>query len=316
MAGMDAGNEIWFGPDGKSTPSRKSFLSDVKAGVTPVTIWPHDEVGHTHEANNELKGLLGQGIFDNPKPTRLIRRMIELAAADKDSSSIVLDFFAGSGTTGHAVMAQNALDGGNRRFILIQLPEPLSPSKKEQAAAAELCDKLGKPRNIAELTKERLRRSGKELGKDSLLLAERGGFRSFKLDSSNIRAWNPDRTDFSTSLLDSQEHIEANRSDADIVYELLLKLGLDMCVPMESRVIAGKTVGAIGSGVLLICLAERIDSQDIEELSSGIVSWHRELAPTGDTTVVFRDSAFSDDISKVNLTAILGQFGIANVRSL
>ena len=213
MAEMDLGDEIWFGSNGKSTPSRKSFLSDVKGGVTPVTIWPHEEVGHTHEANNELKLLLGQGVFDNPKPTRLVRRIIELAASDKDASSIVLDFFAGSGTTGHAVMEQNASDGGNRRFILVQLPEPLTPEKKGQAVAAQLCDKLGKPRNIAELTKERLRRSAKLLSKEAQLFDGDYGFRSFKLDSSNIRAWSPVVNDLEKSLLDHHEHLEVGRSD-------------------------------------------------------------------------------------------------------
>jgi len=315
MAEMDAGDEIWFGPDGTSTPARKSFLTDVKAGVTPVTIWPHEEVGHTHEANNELKGLLGQGIFDNPKPTRLIRRMIELAA-DKDSSSIVLDFFAGSGTTGHAVMAQNAADGGNRRFILIQLPEPLSPERKEQKAEADLCDKLNRPRNIAELTKERLRRAAKAVSKDTPLLGGSYGFRSFKLDTSNIQAWNPDKSDLKKTLLDHHEHLLPNRVEADIVYELLIKLGLDICIPMESKSIAGKTVGAVGGGILMMCLAERIDANDVEKLSSGMLDWHRKLAPAGDTTMVFRDSAFLNDVSKVNMAAILSQHGIVNIRSL
>ena len=103
---------------------------------------------------------------------------------------------------------------------------------------------------------------------------------------------------------------------ADIFYELLLKLGVDICVPIESKVIAGKTVKAVGDGVLMVCLAERIEYIEVEELANGIVNWHRELTSVGDATIVFRDGAFADDVSKINLGAILEQFGIANVRSL
>jgi adenine-specific DNA-methyltransferase len=142
------------------------------------------------------------------------------------------------------------------------------------------------------------------------------GFRVFKLDTSNIRAWNPDRDNLEKTLLDHEEHILPGRTEADIMYELLLKLGLDLCVPIVSRSIAGKTVGAIGGGVLLACLAERITATEVEALAQGIVAWHKELAPAGNTTCVFRDSAFENDIAKSNLAAILEQHGISTVRSL
>ena len=122
-------NEIWFGQDGKSVPSRKSYLSEVKSGVTPVTIWLNDEVGNTHEANNELKSLLGGGVFDNPKPTELIKQILQLSTSPTDGD-VVLDFFAGSCTTADALLRLNQEDGGNRKFICIQLPEPVSPPKK------------------------------------------------------------------------------------------------------------------------------------------------------------------------------------------
>jgi adenine-specific DNA-methyltransferase len=315
MAAMDKGNEIWFGSDGMATPSRKSFLCDVKQGVTPVTIWPHGEVGHNHEANSELKSLLGDGVFSNPKPTHLVRRMLELGAGT-ETNCVVLDFFAGSGTTGHAVMAQNAADGGNRRYILVQLPEPLDPENKDQKVAAEFCDKLKRPRTIAELTKERLRRAAKKIKAENPLFAGDLGFRVFKLDSSNIRAWDPDRNDLAGALFDAVEHLKPDRTEADVLYELLLKLGLDLCVPIEERTIAGKHVHAIGGGVLVACLAEKITAAEVEPLAQGIVAWCQELAPAGDTTCVFRDSAFADDVAKTNLAAILEQHGIANVRSL
>ena len=162
MEAMERNGEIWFGGDGAGTPCRKSFLAEVKPGLTPVTIWPCGEVGHNHEANNELKAALGQGVFDNPKPTRLIRRILQLATRP-DRGDLVLDFFAGSGTTGAAVLAQNAADGGDRRYLLVQLPEPLDPGTKGQRTAAEFCDRLGRPRVISELTKERLRRVSRSL---------------------------------------------------------------------------------------------------------------------------------------------------------
>ncbi len=142
------------------------------------------------------------------------------------------------------------------------------------------------------------------------------GFRVFRLDTSNIRAWEPDRDDLDNSLLEHLEHLEHDRSEEDILYELLLKLGLDLCVPIETRAIAGKSVRSVGSGTLIACLAEEIDRQDVEPLALGIAEWRAELAPAGETTVIFRDSAFVDDVAKTNLTAILEQHGLGNVRSL
>jgi adenine-specific DNA-methyltransferase len=256
---------------------------------------------------------MGDDCFDFPKDETVLQEIVEMVTSGGD---IVLDFFAGSGTTAHAVMAQNAADGGKRRFILVQLPEPLDPANKEQKTAAEFCDKLGKPRTIAELTKERLRRAAKKIKDENPLFSGDLGFRVFKLDSSNIRAWDPNRDDLDKTLLDSVEHLKEGRTETDILYELLLKLGLDLCVPIETRKLAGKEVHAVGGGVLMACLAPAISRDDVEALAQGIVEWHKELAPAGDTTCVFRDSAFADDVAKTNLAAILEQHGIANVRSL
>ncbi len=256
---------------------------------------------------------MDEDCFDFPKDETVLQEIFGMMTSAGD---VIIDFFAGSGTTGHAVMAQNAVDGGARRYILVQLPELLDPENKDQKIAADYCDKLKKPRNIAELTKERLRRAAKKIKDENPMFSGDTGFRVFRLDTSNIRAWNPDRDNMAKTLLDHEEHILAGRSEADIVYELLLKLGLDLCVPIASRSIAGKTVGAIGGGVLLACLAERITTKEVEALAQGIVAWRKELAPAGDTTCVFRDSAFENDIAKSNLAAILEQYGIANVRSL
>ena len=142
------------------------------------------------------------------------------------------------------------------------------------------------------------------------------GFRVFKLSASNIRAWDPDRENLPKSLLESVDHLKTDRTERDILYELLLKLGLDLCVPIETKEIAGKDVHSIGGGVLLACLAGKITRDQVEPLAEGIVNWHKILAPAGDTMCVFRDSAFADDVAKTNLAAILTQHGLANVRSL
>ncbi|MGO4605222.1 site-specific DNA-methyltransferase [Variovorax sp. 2RAF20] len=263
-------------------------------------------------ASKSLTSLMGEDVFDFPKDVDVVARMLSTMAA-KDA--LVMDFFAGSGTTAHAVWQRNAEDGGSRRFIVVQLPEPLDPDVKEQAAAAAYCDRLNKPRNIAELTKERLRRAS---GQVQSLTNSNGdfGFRVFRLASSNIRAWNPQLGDLEQSLFANQDHLLEGRTDSDVLYELLLKLGIDLCVGIEHRTVIGKEVHAIGGGVLMACLATNIAATEVEAAALGIVNWHKELAPAGDTTCVFRDSAFADDVAKTNMAAILNQHGIQTVRSL
>jgi adenine-specific DNA-methyltransferase len=259
--------------------------------------------------------LFGTKVFDNPKDHEVLSRWIDYVSRSlKDA--VILDFFAGSGTTGHAVIALNAADGGSRRYVLVQLPEQLDPEDKDQKVAADYCDKLKKPRNIAELTKERLRRAGKKIREENPLFKGDVGFRVLKLASSNIKAWEPDREDLPKTLEDSVEHLKTDRTEDDILFELLLKLGLDLTVPIQEKKIAGKTVHSIGAGTLLVCLAPKIAAAEVEPLALGMVDWHKQLAPAGETTVVFRDSAFADDVAKTNLTAILQQHGLENVRSL
>lgn len=255
------------------------------------------------------------GAFFNgyPKPVDLIRYVVQMAHGN---DGIFLDFFAGSGPCGHAVMEQNAKDAGSRRYVLAQIPEPLYPSIESQRAAAEYCDSIGRPRTIAELTKERLRRAGAKIKANNPGWKGDTGFRVFKLDTSNIRAWNPKPDDLEASLFDHQDHLLEGRGEGDVLYELLLKLGLDLCVPIVKSNVEGLDVHAVGGGVLLACLAEKITRGQVESLAQGIISWHKQLAPAGDTTCVFRDSAFADDVDKTNLAAILEQYGIQNLRSL
>lgn len=137
-----------------------------------------------------------------------------------------------------------------------------------------------------------------------------------KLDTSNIRAWDPVQDDMEGSLLAGLDHLQPGRTEQDILCELLLKLGLDLCVSVETRAIGDKSVHSVGAGTLMACLDETILLDDVETLGQGIVEWYEEIAPAGETTIVFRDSAFSDDVAKTNLAAVLEQRGLKNVRSL
>jgi adenine-specific DNA-methyltransferase len=289
----------------------KTYLSDV---IENATSKPNNLIeDHINQIGSHEMTALSIP-FDYPKPSTLISYLCAISQSKDDD--IIMDFFAGSGTTGHAVMAQNVTDGSNRRFILVQLPEQLDPEDAKQKDAVEFCDKLGKPRNISELTKERLRRAGKKIKTENPMFAGDIGFRVFKLDSSNIRAWEPNQDDLKGSLLATVEHIHEGRTEDDILFELLLKLGLDLTVPLEQRVIQGKRVHSIGGGVLMVCLDTAVGTKEYEALALGIAAWHKELAPAGETTLVFRDSAFVDDVAKTNLTAILSQHGLDNIRSL
>ncbi len=304
---MDKDGRIWWGADGNNTPRLKRFLSDVKQGRVPQTLWPHTEVGHTQEAKKELMSNVAfpntESVFDTPKPSRLIRRMIQLATK-ADQEDIVLDFFAGSGSTLHGLYAQNAEDGGNRRCILVQIPEPIADTQ------------LSEIKTIADVTKERLRNSAQKIKQATPLFSGDLGFRVFKLAPSNIRAWEPNAADLEDSLLKNAEHLVQGRNEQDVLYELLLKLGLDLCVPIETKTMAGKAVHSVGGGALIVCLADGLTQDVAENLANGIVDWWRTLAPAVDTRVVFKDTGFADDIVKTNMAAILNQAGITDVRSL
>ena len=279
--------------------------------------------GQTADGTKVIKDLFdGERVFDFSKPLDLVSVLLTIGMPlsdddDIDTTPLVMDFFAGSGISGHSAMLRSAAAADSScRFVLVQLPETLDPTNSDQKIASEFCDKLGKPRNIAELTKERLRRAAKKIREDNPLFAGDLGFRVFKLASSNIRTWEPNRNDLPKTLEESVEHLKTDRSEQDILFELLLKLGLDLAVPIKQKAIGGKTVHSIGAGTLLVCLAEQIAAAEVELLALGIVAWHKELAPAGETTVVFRDSAFADDVVKTNLTAIIQQHGLENVRSL
>lgn len=299
--------------------SLRALKAKHRQGYKALSSFLPMSVGTNEDALAELAELFqcaeDEVPFDYPKPTGYLRKIVS-AATFWDPTALCMDFFAGSGTTAHAVMAQNTKDGGCRSFMLVQFPEPLDPQRKEQKVAAHFCEKFGKPRNIAELTKERIRRAAAKVKTENPLFGGDFGFRVFRLDSSNIRAWNPAADGMALTLLAHAEHLLPGRTDDDVLTELLLKLGLDLCVPTQVRTVAGKQLRSVAGGVLIACLDPQIQAGDVEPLAQDIIAWHKELAPAGETTCVFRDSAFADDVTKTNMAAILEQNGIANVRSL
>ncbi len=257
-------HRVWWGQDGKNrVPSYKRFLTEV-GGVVAQTVWLWDEVGHTDESKKELKSLFPEAaeLFDTPKPTKLIQKMLSLGVAPQ-SDDIVLDFFAGSGTTAHAVIERNNDSSGHCRFILVQLPEPTK--------------RVDFP-TIADITKERVRRVIKKLndedtGKLNLGVVNKPdrGFRVFKLAESNFTTWDA-QVAHEPKALQNQldfhvDHIRDERTADDILYELLLKSGFPLATPVEKQTLAGKTVHSVAGGALMICLERELTLELIRAIA-------------------------------------------------
>jgi adenine-specific DNA-methyltransferase len=305
---IDKGN-IVFGSDETTIPSvRRNLFEKDEQLMRSVTF------SYAQKASQDFTRIFdGKKVFDNPKSYLDMERLVTYLS---EPGEIVLDFFAGSGTTAHGVWLANRTVATPRRFIMVQLPERLDSGVRDHKVAAGLCDALRKPRTIAEITKERLRICGKEIAGQSPMFPGDLGFRVFKLASSNIQAWEPDRANLAKTLEEAVDHLKTDRTEQDILFEVLLKLGLDLTVPIEKKTIAGKDVHSVGAGTLIVCLAEEVAADDVEPLALGIADWHRAQKPEGEVPIVFRDSAFADDVAKSNLTAILQQHGLENVRSV
>lgn len=279
--------------DGYPNCYLKVYLDESK-GIIPDTLWL--DVANTGDAVEEIKQLFDGNIpFGTPKPTKVVQQLIQIAAP-KDS--IVLDFFAGSATTADAVMRMNAEDGGSRRCICVQLPEPVDASSE--------AGKMGYP-TIADIGIDRIRRAGKLLGDESVDT----GVRVLQLDSTNVVEWESNPADLEASLLSAVENIKSDRDDADLLLELLLKSGLDLSSPINVRVVDGATIQVVGDGALVACLDEHVDVS----ISAAIVALRKELEPEL-MRVVFRDNAFTDDVSKTNVAQMLKQAGIDDIRSI
>ncbi len=257
------------------------------------------DIGTNETAKQDLKQLgLGE-YFEYTKPFSLIQSLNEMICK-YDNNALVLDFFSGSATTAHAVMQLNAEDGGNRRFIMVQLPEPTAETSEATKAGYV---------NICEIGKERIRRAGEKV-KAECVDAERAaaldiGFKVFKLDSSNLQKWQPQPEDLMASLEASMDNFLPDRTTLDVVYEIALKLGLDLSYEVEAREVDGHTVYVIGAGALMICL----DSQISMDTAEALLRLHEEYEPET-WQVVFRDTGFLSDQEKTNIKETLKSAGL------
>lgn len=283
---------------------QKYYLDKAKESRKTDTTWWED-AGYNSSATRGLIELMKAKTFDTPKPVSLIKRMLKLFT-HFDDEAIVLDFFAGSSTTAHAIFEMNSEDGGNRRFILIQLPEEID-SKLEAFNAGY--------KNISEIGKERIRRAGEMIiseNKDNEKIEGLDvGFKVFKLDSSNIKKWNPDYNKLEQSFDDMLENFIPDRTEEDVIYEIMLKYGIDLTYQVEERIINGKKVFSIGFGALIICL----DNDITLDLVNGIVDLNKELEPEI-CRVVFKDNGFATDSVKTNAIQILKRNNIKEVMSI
>lgn len=275
-------NRIWFGANGDNTPRIKRFLSELKhEGMAPTSILFYKEVGHSQEGAQEVVSLFGdKGVFDGPKPVRLIERLITLANLKEDS--IVLDFFSGSGTTAHALMQVNAKNEKSCKFILVQLPEEVSETKKD----------LGY-KNICEIGEERIRRAGKKIKEESPLTTADldTGFRVFRLDEGNYEDVNRSPKEFKQDQLDLfLNNIKTDRNDLDLLFGCMLDWGVQLSLPMTQEVVDGKTIYTVNDGDLVACFAENV--------SEDVVKAMAEKMPL---RVIFRDSCFAQDADKINI---------------
>lgn len=273
----------------------KQYL-DTDAAKPPETLWFHQEVGHNHAAAEELKKLLERKVFDSPKPKELIMKMLKLATYS-DNNDIILDFFSGSATTAHAVMQLNAEDGGNRRFIMVQLPEVCGEKSEAYKAGYQ---------NICEIGKERIRRAGAKIAAEAGENVPDVGFQVFKLDTSNLKLWDdtPIADGGLATLFDRIEaHIDGlkpGRSDADLLFEILLKLGYPLTAHIAALNVDGLAVSSIAGGEMLVCLQEGVTAEHIEKMAA--------LSPQ---KIVLAGRGLADSSAKANAYFLLKNRGIA-----
>ena len=277
-------NRIWFGPDGNGVPRIKRFLTDLKHdGMAPTSIMFFKDVGHSQEGAQEVSKLLDGGFFSGPKPQRLMQRLLTLANLKEDS--IVLDFFSGSASTAHAVMSRNAEDGGHRKFIMVQLPEPCDEKSEAYKAGYS---------NICEIGKERIRRAAKKIAEEHPDAKFDGGFRVFKLDDTNMKDVYYAPADYEQNVLDLLEsNLKEDRTDLDLLFGCLLEWGLPLSLPYQSESIEGCTVHNYNDGDLIACFDENIPDSVI-----------KTIAKRKPLRAVFRDSSFAGSPAKINVTQI------------
>lgn len=293
---LEKGTEIVIKSDGFVPYSKKAEVSI----LAPNTLIPSDLVSDVLGGRAEVTGLFGKAVFDYPKPTSLIKYLINYLDTD---DCLVLDFFSGSASTAHSILSYNIEKERKLKFLLVQLPEL---TDKESIAFKEGY------KTLTEIGKERIRRAANKIAAENPDKAKDLdlGFKVFKLDSSNIRPWDGNPDNLEDDLFNSGDNIKADRSSEDVLYEILLKYGLDLTLPIEERDIEGQKVFSVGYGALFICLDKEIKGA----VADGIGKWKEELQPEL-CRVIFRDAGFTD-VGKTNATQTLKRFGITEVRSV
>jgi len=284
-----ADNRIWFGSDGNGVPRIKRFLSELrKVGVTPMTLWKYTEVGHSQDATQALAKMFdGKKVFDYPKPVELIKRVISLYT-DKDS--IVLDFFSGSATTAQSVMELNAKDEGKRKFILVQLEESFDETSDGY--------KMGY-RTICDAAQERIRRAGKKIKEESPLSTQHldTGFRVFRLDGSNYEDVTKQPGEYDQQMLDLfADNIKADRTDLDLLFGAMLSWGVQLSLPMTTEEVDGCKIYTVDGNSLVACFAENITENVAKAMADKLP-----------VRVLFRDSCFGEDKTKINIFELFKQ---------
>ena len=280
-------NKLYWGKDGKQpVPSIKMFLSEAR-GLTPINFWDHEYAGNTDEGTRDLAELMMVKAFNNPKPVKLIKRILEHAS---DEAAIVLDFFVGSGTTAQAVLEQNALDGGNRRYIAVQLPDATDNGPGLGASGFE---------TIADIAKERIRRAGKRAVEGECHEAWNRdiGFRVLKIDSSNMTDvfYRPDEV--KQDELFAQVHsVRPDRSAEDLLFQVLIDWGVEMSLPITRETLHGKTVFFVDGGALIACFDSDVDDELV-----------KTIAARSPLRAVFRDTSFARDADRINAEQLFQQ---------
>lgn len=278
-------NRIWFGPEGNGVPRVKRFLSELKfEGMAPTSILFHKEVGHSQEGSKEVTALFGdKGVFDGPKPIRLLQRLLTLA--NLDDNSIILDFFSGSASTAHAVMKMNAAKQKHCPFIMVQLPEHISEKKKEQGYET-----------VCEIGKERIRRAGKKIKEESPLTTQDldTGFRVLKLDSTNMQDIYYSPKDISQADLFSQvDNVKPDRTGEDLLFQVMLELGATLDSKIETTTVAGKTIYNVAEGYLVACFDPDVTDDVVKSIA--------QMQPA---YAVLRDTSMKDDSTATNFEQI------------
>lgn len=292
-----AEKRIVFPNKGEGKPRYKLFYNEkLNSGVIPNT-WL-ENISSNQEATQEIYKIFENKVFDTPKPIELIKYLTLLGSS---TQSIILDFFSGSATTAHAVMQLNAEDKGKRQFIMVQLPETTDEDSEAYKAGYK---------NICEIGKERIRRAGEKIKEEKGMLADDLdiGFKVFKLDTSNILQWQPkeekqDIEELKRQLMVMGQVITTGRTDLDVVYEIMLKMGLDLTYPVEELTFAGKKVYSVGAGALLICLADSVPLEIAEEMLK-----YKDINPEL-TRIVFSDKSFKNDSTKISVKERFTQAG-------